>query len=126
MSRYRKDLGDFGEAAAAAYLKKKQYQILEKNYRTAGGELDLIARTQTHLIFVEVKTRSNLRYGRPIEAIDRKKMQHMRRAAAAYLSEHPTQLEIQFDAVEVFAVESAGMMQLKEVVHTPNLVMEGA
>ena len=51
MSRYRKDLGDFGEAAAAAYLKKKQYQILEKNYRTAGGELDLIARTQTHLIF---------------------------------------------------------------------------
>ena len=126
MSRYRKDLGDFGEAAAAAYLKKKQYQILEKNYRTAGGELDLIARTKTHLIFVEVKTRSNLHYGRPIEAIDRKKMQHMRRAAAAYLSEHPTQLESQFDAVEVFAVESAGMMQLKEVVHTPNLVMEGA
>ena len=126
MSRYRKDLGDFGEAAAAAYLQKKQYQILEKNYRAAGGELDLIARTKTHLVFVEVTTRSNLHYGRPIEAIDRRKIQHMRRAAAAYLSDHPTQLEIRFDAVEVFAVESVGIMQLKEVIHTPNLVIEGA
>ena len=126
MSRYRKELGDFGEASAAAYLQKKQYQILEKNYRAAGGELDLIARTKTHLVFVEVKTRSNLHYGRPIEAIDRRKIQHMRRAAAAYLSEHPTQLEIRFDAVEVFAVESVGIMQLKEVIHTPNLVIEGA
>ena len=126
MSRYRKDLGDFGEEAAAAYLQKKQYQILEKNYRAAGGELDLIARTKTHLVFVEVKTRSNLHYGRPIEAIDRRKIQHMRRAAAAYLSDHPTQLEIRFDAVEVFAVESVGIMQLKEVIHTPNLVIEGA
>ena len=91
MSRYRKDLGDFGEAAAAAYLQKKQYQILEKNYRAAGGELDLIARTKTHLVFVEVKTRTTNDFGTPFEAITKSKYENIKKGIQFYLQEHKFQ-----------------------------------
>ncbi len=122
MSRYRKDLGDFGECAAENFYRKKGYRILAKNYTVRGGEIDLIVESPEWLVFVEVKTRSNLNYGYPSEAIDHKKIQHMRRAAGRYIEEHPTKKEIRFDAIEVLASYTDGVPELEEINHIPNIL----
>ncbi len=125
MSRYQKNLGDFGEKTAEEYLKQKGLVILARNYTVPGGELDLVAETETHLVFVEVKTRSGLGYGHPIEAIDRRKMMHMRRAAERYLMAHPTQKEVRFDAVEVYAAFRGNAFCLEKIQHFPDILLEG-
>ena len=124
MSRYNKDLGDFGEQAAAEHLMGKGYTILERNYRCRAGELDLVARKEQWLVFVEVKTRSSRRYGQPAEAVGYKKQIHMRRVAAHYLSCHPTRQEIRFDVVEVYAELQDGVHALDSINHIENVVLQ--
>ncbi len=123
MSRYKKDLGDFGEKAAAKYLEDKGYKILEYNYSTRVGELDLIAETETHLIFIEVKTRSSLSFGYPSEAIDNKKLLHMKGTAEQYIMKNPTEKDISFDAVEVIASIKYGIPEVIEIRHIPDILI---
>lgn len=125
MSRYKKDMGDFGEYVAADFLEAKGYRVLEKNYRTQGGELDLIIEDKKSLIFVEVKTRRSTRYGTPAEAVNWKKQQHMLTATRAYLRQNPTRKEIRFDIVEIFATMVEDTPRLESVNHIENVVMEG-
>ena len=81
----RRALGAAGEAAAAAELQRRGYRILEKNVRTALGELDLVARHGDTLCFIEVKTRRSTAFGYPQEAITRTKQWHLIRMAQWYL-----------------------------------------
>ena len=78
-------LGSRGEALAWNFLRKQGYSILEKNYRTRFGEVDVIARKEGVLIFLEVKTRRDSRFGLPEEAVDWRKRQKLARVAQAYL-----------------------------------------
>ncbi len=78
-------LGAAGEAVAAAELQRRGYRILERNVRTALGELDLIARQGETLCFVEVKTRRSTAFGYPQEAVTAKKQWHLVRMAQWYL-----------------------------------------
>jgi len=78
-------LGPRGEALAWNFLRKRGYTLLEKNYRTRFGEIDVIARKQGALVFVEVKTRRNASFGFPEEAVDRRKQAKMIQCAQAYL-----------------------------------------
>lgn len=104
-----KRTGDRGEALAAAYLEDRGYRILERNYRYERAEVDLVCflpaedyRRGGVLVFVEVKTRTGLGYGRPEEAVDEAKQRQLRHAARAYLYE--TGLEgapARFDVVSV-------------------------
>ena len=125
MSRYQKDLGDFGERMAAEFLVRQGYEVLEHNLRVPGGELDLIVEKDTVLVFVEVKTRSNTHFGQPAEAVDRRKQEHMRRAAAYYLMLYPAEKETRFDVIEIFAAMQNGVPFLKELRHIPGIVLEG-
>lgn len=75
MKNYRQKLGVSGEKMAAEYLKRKGYLIIDKNFRTREGEIDLIAERNKELIFIEVKTRTSFTYGSPEEAVDAKKQQ---------------------------------------------------
>ncbi len=77
-------LGFIGEDLAAAYLEKSGYIIKERNFRTRTGEIDIIAIKDDQLIFVEVKTRSSLNCGEPIEAIDPKKLRRLYRLGEEY------------------------------------------
>jgi len=77
-------LGKEGERIAEAYLKKKGYRIVERNYRCALGELDLIVLDRRVLVFVEVKTRTGDGFGTPLEAVEFRK-QHKMIQAAQYL-----------------------------------------
>ncbi|MDO4633228.1 MAG: YraN family protein [Eubacteriales bacterium] len=76
------------EALAAAYLMQEGFQILEKNYRIRSGEIDLIAREGRYLVFIEVKYRSSLREGSPLEAVNQKKQRVIIQTARHYLLSH--------------------------------------
>jgi putative endonuclease len=79
------ELGKRGEALAWNFLRKKGYSLLEKNYRTRFGEVDGVAEKQGVLIFLEVKTRRDQRFGAPHEAVDWRKRRKLGRIAEAYL-----------------------------------------
>lgn len=87
-SRAHTALGRFGEEAAARWLADRGYEIVERNWRCAAGELDLVARHAGWLVGVEVKTRSGLAYGDPLEAITRRKLTRLHRLMAAWVQEH--------------------------------------
>jgi putative endonuclease len=97
----KRALGLEGENMAARYLQGKGYRILERNYYTRYGELDIICEKEQKLVFVEVKTRRNTKFGFPEEAITRTKMKHMRRAALLYLNGLDSYKEIRFDVITI-------------------------
>lgn len=96
-------LGAWGESVAAAYLRKKHYTLVAANYRCRFGEIDLIVRNRTNLVFVEVKLRKSADFATAVEYVDRKKQARIKTAAELWLSENPTALQPRFDVVEVYA-----------------------
>ncbi len=90
-----------GEAAAAVFLRNLGYRILERNYRCPAGEIDLVAEHGDTLVFVEVKSRSSVRFGTPAAAVTRSKQRHIARAASDYLLKHREQTSrpCRFDVV---------------------------
>jgi len=85
MSEASNSLGRQGEILARDYLARAGYTILEHNYRSRGGELDIIAEEGETLVFVEVKTRKDTAFGSPFEAVTTKKQRQMARVALEYL-----------------------------------------
>ena len=84
-------------------------RILEKRYRTAHGEIDLIARDGECLVFIEVKLRSKGKIGEGIQAVNCKKRDHLRFAASCYLEGHPAD-QVRFDVVEI---TTSGLRHIK-------------
>lgn len=81
-------LGPRGEGLAWNFLRRQGYTIVERNYRTRYGEVDVVARQGETLVFLEVKTRRDLRLGRPEESVDWSKRQKLIRVAQSYLQAH--------------------------------------
>ena len=98
-------LGRLGEDLAAAHLVGRGYQVLERNWRCARGELDLIARdADGTLVFCEVKTRSTDRFGAPSEAVGRVKAQRLRILALSWVCDRrPPPADIRFDVISIVA-----------------------
>ena len=71
---YKQKFGNLGEELACTYLENKQFEILARNYRSKFGEIDVVALRKGTLHFIEVKTRSTDRFGKPAEAVDREKI----------------------------------------------------
>ena len=104
--RDRRETGSAGENAACAALRKNGLRILERNYRRATGEIDIIAREKRVIVFVEVKTRASLEHGRPAEAVTPSKQGHIIRTAMIYLKENRlSERDVRFDVVEVLPGE---------------------
>jgi putative endonuclease len=96
-------LGTKGEKLAGRFLRRNGYKILYRNFRgRTGGEIDLVCRDRDTLVFVEVKTRTGEDFGRPFDAVDRKKQQRISRGGLAWLRllDDPDIL-FRFDVVEV-------------------------
>jgi putative endonuclease len=101
---HRGNLGKRGEDIAAAYLVKGGYRILERNWRCARGEIDIVATLGGDLVFVEVKTRSSTAYGHPLESITLVKLARLRALAGAWCQAHPeVSGSLRIDAVAVLA-----------------------
>lgn len=102
MSRQGLRLGRRGEDLACAFLKKKGLGIIARNYRHKCGEVDIIARDREYLVFVEVKTRSSLRFGQPYEAVTASKQAQICRLATHYLSHEKIQDQaVRFDVISI-------------------------
>jgi putative endonuclease len=84
----RRDVGILGENLARDFLGKNGYHILETNYRCPAGEIDIIARHEDTLVFVEVRTKRSRQFGSPEESITPVKMQKLRTLAAHYCQTH--------------------------------------
>ncbi|MGN8050804.1 YraN family protein [Curtobacterium sp. 22159] len=96
-------LGRFGEERAAEWLTGQGFRIVERNWRCARGEIDIIAWQSCTLVFIEVKTRSGASTGHPFEAITASKIARLRRLVPAWFDDHPevTAWTIRIDAVAV-------------------------
>ena len=84
----RKALGIWGEKIAMEYLQKRGYQIVETNFRCREGEIDIVARDNDYLVFVEVRTRSSSEFGTPEESVTAAKKKKLVTLAFAYLQSH--------------------------------------
>jgi putative endonuclease len=90
-------LGREGERAAVGYLESCGFRILDRNWRCADGEIDIVAVERHTLVVCEVKTRSGTRYGTPLDAVGQAKRRRLRKLAAQWLSAHG----IRFDQVRI-------------------------
>lgn len=81
--------GRAGEERAARHLEALGYTVLDRNWRCAAGELDIVATHGRHLVVVEVKTRRSEWFGHPFEAVDKRKRDRLWRLAAAWVIAHP-------------------------------------
>ena len=99
---YKKFLGKVGEKKAVDFLKKNGYKILETNYKTHVGEIDIIAENQGYIVFIEVKTRSGDEFGQPSEAVTKKKQEKYFKVATEYLMRKDKIDSLcRFDVVEI-------------------------
>ncbi len=95
--------GNQAEELAAAYLARKGYRMILRNFRTEYGEIDIICEKDNQLVFVEVRSRSTDRFGFPEESITARKMERIRRSALVYLAQEPGKgfRPIRFDVIAV-------------------------
>jgi putative endonuclease len=84
----RRDTGILGEKLACEFLGRNGYQVIETNYRCPGGEVDIVARQQETLVFIEVRTKTSRQFGGPEESITPVKMERLRTVAAHYGQHH--------------------------------------
>jgi len=111
-------LGNEGERLAARYLRRQGYKILARRYRTALGEIDLIARDGACVVIVEVKTRRTDAAGQPHEAVDLYKQAQLTRLALAFLKRHRLlEHSARFDVVSI-VWEAAGAEP--QIIHYRN------
>ena len=101
--------GKVGEDYAASLLEQQGWQLLERNYHSRYGEIDIIARDGQYIVFVEVKTRRSTGLDHPLASVTRAKQQKLIKTALLYLTEHPEaqQLDCRFD-VAGLTTDSAG------------------
>jgi len=97
-----KDLGRAGEELACRHLRGQGYEIIERSVRLLRGEIDIVARDGATLVFVEVKTRADVTFGRPEEAVTPAKQRQIRRVAQAYLAARPAPgVDCRFDVIAI-------------------------
>ena len=99
---YHNELGKLGEDLAAAFLQKKGYAILERNFTFQKAEIDIIAQKEEDtLVIVEVKTRNSAAFGNPQEFVTRSKIKMLVKAANEYLISNQIDAEVRFDIIAV-------------------------
>lgn len=108
--------GKLAEMAACEYLEKRRYKLIDVNYSSRFGEIDLIMKKGKFLCFIEVKMRNASSIAQPKEFVDYNKQQKIIRTAQMYLSQNQTKLQPRFDVVEVFCKNNS----IKSIKHLEN------
>ena len=114
-------LGAVGESKAAWYLKRNGYQILKTNYRCRTEEVDIIARKDEFIVFVEVKARKDASFAEAKEFVTYAKQQRIIKTAMLWLSQHDCELQPRFDVIEVYPTK--GFMNTYRINHIENAFM---
>lgn len=125
-----RSLGRRGEESAAQYLVDHGYTILGRNVQLGHLEVDILAKTETHLVFAEVKTRRGYpgvhsRYGRPAQAVDARKRHCLISAVAAWRRAHPGEYDTlipNIDILEVYIDPFSDTYRVLSIRHFRNAV----
>ncbi len=113
----RRDVGILGEKLAQNFLKQRGYHILQTNYRCPEGEIDIVARHRDSLVFIEVRTKKNLKFGSPEESITPTKKEKLRAVAYRYQQTHdnlPSSWRIDVVAIELDQRDRISRIELIE------------
>jgi len=117
--KQNKQKGDLGEEIATKYLIKKGYRIIKRNFRCKLGEVDIIARKDNDLVFIEVKTKTSNFFGTPEEMVDYGKLKKINNVIDYFLCFWKGEAALNI-RVDVVAVEIDGRGRLKEIRHIEN------
>jgi putative endonuclease len=110
-------LGLRGEEIACAYLEKKKYAIVTRRFRMFHGEIDIVARDGTTLVFVEVKARADESFGRPEDSVTPGKQRQIRKIARGYLVENPLgNAACRFDVISILFGDDGSGYRLEHFV----------
>lgn len=109
-------VGKLAELKVCDYLQRKKYILLEANYRSRFGEIDLIMKNKKYICFIEVKMRNEKSIAAPAEFVDEYKQRKIIATAELYLSHNKTKLQPRFDVVEVFTENN----KIKSIKHLEN------
>ncbi len=116
MTRERQDLGQLGESVARTYLRKQGFKIVATNVRSPLGELDIVAREGSTLVFVEVRTKATGAFGRPEASVTLRKQRQVVRAAQRFLATTiRREVACRFDVVAVTMPEDGGPPALEHI-----------
>jgi putative endonuclease len=118
MTKYKKEIGAWGEEVAAEWLAKRGYKITARNIRTPYGEIDIIAQQGDVTVFVEVKTQTSSQTFFPEHNITPRKREHMFNSAQHYTAEH----EIDHWQIDVISVEGKPESAPPVITHFENVV----
>lgn len=117
---YQKRIGHKGEHIAAEYLRDKGYRILEQNYHTRFGEIDLVAQEGDSLVFVEVKTRTNMEFGLPEASVTPAKLEKIENAILLWLQDHPDSHDVW--RIDVIAILLKKDKTVEDIQHFINVL----
>ncbi len=121
MSDENKRVGAKGECLAKEYLEQNGYQIVETNFYCRFGEIDIIAKLNDEISFVEVKTRKQERYGAPAESVNKNKKKHMYKSVEFYTYLYRLyNVQISLDVIEVYLYED----KEPRIEHIKNAIIE--
>lgn len=96
-------IGILGENLATKYLEDKGYIIIGRNFECKQGEIDIIAQDKNEIVFVEVKTRTTFKYGKPVDAVTNVKQKHIEKSASFYIYKNNLEKSfIRLDVIEVY------------------------
>ncbi|MCL4200654.1 YraN family protein [Patescibacteria group bacterium] len=120
--RPRNNTGAYGEQLAVFFLQHHHFRILERNYRAGHGEIDIIAVWRDTLVFVEVKTRISFSFGRPEDAISRRKLREITQTAWMYKNRHPElPSSLRIDVIAIVLSSAGG--SVVSLRHIPNITL---
>ena len=124
MTDERKKLGERGEGAAAAYLERAGFEVVERNWRCPAGEIDIVALEGETLVMCEVKTRKTVSKGTPEDAVTPAKQRRYRKLASAYLQNAGlSDVAVRFDVITILVI-AADRALLRH--HRAAFIVEGA
>ncbi len=116
----RKQIGSLGEDAVCTYIMRHGCEIVERNYHTRNGEIDIISRKGGTLAFIEVKTRKNADFGTPAEFVGARKQERIIKTALEYIADLTEDLNLRFDVAEVYYELSRGEFFVKGINYIAN------
>ena len=103
---HNKSVGMRGEDAASKFLENKGYKVIDRNWKCKMGEIDIVAKDEDTIVFVEVKTRTNVEVGLPEDAVGPKKRKKYETLAALYLQDHDyVDMSVRFDVIGIMVLK---------------------
>ncbi len=111
----RAGLGRIGEDAACEYLAERGFEVLQRNWRSRSGEIDVVARCGGTVVFAEIKSRTGTAFGEPEESVTPRKAGRIRMLASEYLAGSEVHGEVRFDVIAVMLDRSGRVLEIRHV-----------